>query len=79
MQLLIVLPLYTGIPMSESDNVHISNPDVEHSWPRTRLPLNSRHLTVEQIKWVGRAVGVPTDASVDVVHVMIEGKLRDGT
>ena len=77
MQLLIVFPLYTGIPMSESNNVHISNPGVEHGWPRTRLPLNSRHLTAEQIKRVGRALGVPTDASVNEVHVMIEGKLRE--
>ena len=26
---------------------------------------------------MGRALGVPTDASVDKVHVMIEGKLRE--
>ena len=63
--------------MSESDNVHISNPGVKHGWPRTRLPLNSRYLTAEQIKRVERALGVPTDASVDEVHVMIEGKLRE--
>ena len=77
MQLLIVLPRYIGIPMSE--NVHVNDSGIKHDWPCARPPLNSRHLTAEQIKRVGRALGVPTNASVDEVCVMIEGKLRDGT
>ena len=62
-----------------SVNVHVSDSGSEHEGLRARLPLNSKRLTAEQIKRVGRALDVPTDASVDEVRVMVEGKLRDGT
>ena len=70
--------VYIGIPnvyVTMSDDVHVSDSNVGHGWPRARLPLNSKRITTEQIKRVGRALGVPTDASVDEVRVMIEGKL----
>ena len=57
--------------------MHVSDSGSEHEGPRARLPLNSKRLTAEQIKRVGRALDVPTDASVDEVHVMVEGKLRE--
>ena len=64
---------------SESENVHVNDSGIKHGWPCAQPPLNSRCLTAEQIKWVERALGVPTNASVDEVCVMIEGKLIDGT
>ena len=68
----------TGIPnVTMNDNVHVGDSDARHDWPRARLPLNSKRLTSEQIKRVERALGVPTDASVDEVCVMIEGKLNE--
>ena len=42
-----------------------------------RLPLNSRHLTAAQIKRLGRALELPTSASVEEVRQMIDGKLKD--
>ena len=76
--LLIVLLRYTGIPNAiMSENVHVSDSSSEHDWPRARLPLNSKRLTAEQVKRVGKALGAPTEASVDEVRVMIEGKLRE--
>ena len=57
--------------------MHVGDSGVEHSWPHARLLLNSKRLTTGQIKRVGRALGVPTDASVDEICVMIEGKLRE--
>ena len=60
-----------------NENVHVGGSEAGHDWPRARLPLNSKRLTAEQIKRVGRALSVPTDASVDEVRVMIKGKLRE--
>ena len=60
-----------------NDNVHVGDSDARHDWPRARLQLNSKRLTSEQIKRVGRALGVPTDASVDEARIMIEGKLNE--
>ena len=57
--------------------MHVSDSGSEHKGPRARLPLNSKRLTAEQIKRVGRALGVPTEASADEVRVMIEGQLRE--
>ena len=58
-------------------NAHVSDSGNEHEGPRARLPLNSKCLTAEQIKRVGRALGVLTEASADEVHVMIEDQLRE--
>ena len=60
-----------------NNNVHVGNSDARHVWPRARLSLNSKCLTAEQIKRVGRASCVSTDASVNEVRVMIEGKLNE--
>ena len=58
-------------------SVHTSDSGSGHEGPRARLPLDSKRLTAEQIKQVGRALGVPTEAPADEVHVMIEGRLRE--
>ena len=60
-----------------NENMHVGGSEPGHDWPRAWLPLNSKCLTAEQIKQVGRALSIPTDASVDEVRVMIEGKLRE--
>ena len=44
--------------------------------PPVRLPLNSRRLTAAQIKRLGRALDLPTSASVEEVRQMIDGKLE---
>ena len=59
-----------------TDDMHVSDSSNGHDWPRVRLPLNSKRLTAEQIKRVGRVLEVPTNAAVNEVRVMIEGKLR---
>ena len=48
-----------------------------HDWPRAPLPFSSKRLTAEQIKHVGRALEVPTEALISELHLMIEGKLRE--
>ena len=62
-----------------SENVDVSDSSSRHDWPRAQLLLNSKCYTTDQIKWVGIALGIPTEALVDEVLVMIEGKLRDET
>ena len=57
--------------------MHVSDSGSEHEGPRARLPLNSKRLTAEQIKRVGRTLGVPSEPSADEVRVMIEGQLRE--
>lgn len=42
-----------------------------------RAPWNSRRITAEQLRRVGRAMDVPTTASTDEVRVMIEAKLTE--
>ena len=41
-----------------------------------QLPLNSRHLTAAQIKWLRRALDLPTLATVEEVRQVIHGKLK---
>lgn len=62
------IPVYQNTMMSE--NVHIHNSSSEHDWPHAQLPLNSKHLTTKQIKQVGKALGVPTEASVDEMFML---------
>jgi len=60
-----------------SEDVHVQPSGSGHDWPRVPLPFNSKRLTTEQIKRVGRALKVPTEAAATEVGVIIEGKLRE--
>jgi len=60
-----------------SEDVHVQPSGSGHDWPRVPLPFNSKRLTAEQIKRVGRALKVPTEAAATEVRVIIEGKLRE--
>lgn len=41
------------------------------------LPLNSRRLTIAQIKRIGAALELPVSASTDEIRMMIEGRLTE--
>ena len=41
------------------------------------LPLNSKRLTVSQLRLIAKALKLPTAASTDEVHQLVEGKLGE--
>ena len=43
----------------------------------TRLPLNSKHLTVGHLRQIGEAMWLPTTASLDEMQGMVKGHLVD--
>jgi len=59
------------------EDVHVQLSGSGHDWPCVPLPFNSKCLTAEQIKRMGRALKVPTEAAATEVRAIIEGKLRE--
>ncbi len=53
-------------------------PELEQDLPRGRqLPLNSRRLTASHMRQIAEALELPTKASPEELHQLIEGRLDD--
>ena len=42
-----------------------------------QLPLNSKSLTASNVKRIARALDVPSEATLDEVRLLIEGKVQE--